>query len=36
MRVDYDCDVHQSEQTHPHRNLPHQHPYPAQKNQIGC
>ena len=35
MRVDHDCDVHPSWLTNPHRSLSHQHPYPAQKNQIG-
>ena len=34
--VNYNRIVPQSAPTNPHRNLPHQHPFPAQNNQIGC
>ena len=33
--IDYDRIVSQSRPANPHRNLPHQHPSPAQNNQIG-
>ncbi len=34
--IHYDRNVHQSRPTNPPRNLPHQHPFPSQKNKIGC
>ncbi len=34
--INYDSPVPQCRPPNPHRKLPHQHPYPAQNNQIGC
>ena len=34
--TDYNCDVPQCRHPNPHRNIPQQHPYSAQKNKIGC
>jgi hypothetical protein len=33
--IHYDSPVPQRRRPNPHRNLPHQHPYPAKNNQIG-
>jgi len=33
--INYNRIVSQRRPTNPHRNLPHQHPYPAQKNKLG-
>jgi hypothetical protein len=34
--INYDSPISQRRPPNPHRNLPHQHPSPAQNNQIGC